>query len=77
MTQPVRIGFVGAGGIVQSRHIPNLQNIAGVELVSVCNRSQESGERVAQAFGLRKVFTDWHDVVHDPDIDVVWIGTAA
>jgi len=75
MTQPVRIGFVGAGGIVQSRHIPNLQNIAGVELVSVCNRSQESGERVAQAFGLRKVFSDWHDVVHDPDIDVVWIGT--
>lgn len=74
MTQPIRIGFVGAGGIVHSRHVPNLQNIEGVELVSVCNRGQDSSERTAQAFGLRKVFTDWRELVHDPDIDVVWIG---
>ncbi len=75
MQKALGIGFVGAGGIVRTRHLPNLQNIEGVRLVSVCNRSQESSERIAQEFGLRKVYTDWQELVQDKDIDIVWIGT--
>lgn len=71
----LRIGFVGAGGIVRSRHFPNLQEIEGLEFVSVCNSSPDSSERTAQALGIPKVFTDWKDLVHDKNIDIVWIGT--
>lgn len=75
MADTLRIGFVGAGSIVRTRHIPNLQNIEGLEFVSVCNRSQESSERFAQAYGVRKVYSEWRELVRDNEIDIVWIGT--
>ncbi|MBN2326760.1 MAG: Gfo/Idh/MocA family oxidoreductase [Candidatus Omnitrophica bacterium] len=71
----LRIGFVGAGSIVRTRHFPNLQKIDGLDFVSVCNSSQDSSERAAQEMGLSTVFTDWRELVEDNDIDIVWIGT--
>ena len=51
MTQDtIRVGIIGAGANTRDRHIPGLQAIEGVELVAVCNRSQESGERAAKQF---------------------------
>ncbi len=75
MTEPIRIGIVGAGAIVRDRHVPNLRKIDGVELVSVCNQSRESSERAAKEFGIPKVYDSWWELVHADDIDVVWIGT--
>src|SRR5260370_3931499 len=75
--RPIRVGFVGAGRNTRSRHIPGLSKQPGVELVAVANRSRESGERAAKEFGIRRVEGDWHDVVREPDIDAVCIGTWA
>ena len=43
----LRVGLIGAGGNMKSRHIPGFRETGEVELVSVCNRSEESGRRVA------------------------------
>jgi predicted dehydrogenase len=67
--------MIGAGGIAESRHLPHLRQIPGVELVAVANRSQESGERAAAKFGFAKVYAHWQQVVDDPDVDIVFIGT--
>ena len=76
MTQDtIRVGVVGAGANTRDRHIPGLQEIEGVEIVAVCNRSQESGERVAKRFGIERVCTNWQDVVQAEDVDAVVIGT--
>ncbi|MEX1022852.1 MAG: Gfo/Idh/MocA family oxidoreductase, partial [Dehalococcoidia bacterium] len=75
MPDPIRVGVVGAGGNTRSRHIPGLQAIEGVEVVTVCNRSEESGRRVADQFGIPNVVTDPRDVFDDPDVDAVCIGT--
>ena len=71
----VRIGIVGAGGIVRERHMPGLQAIPGVEIVSVCNRRRESAEAFAAEYGIPRVVDYWRQVVDDPEVDVVWIGT--
>ena len=71
----IRIGIVGAGGIVKSRHIPGLQDIEGVEIVSVCNRSRESSERVSREFGIPKIYNHWWELVEAPDTDAIVIGT--
>jgi len=71
----LRIGFVGAGGIVRSRHFPNLQKIEGLEFVSVCNSSQDSSERTSQDLGIPIVYSNWNDLVLSNNIDAVWIGT--
>lgn len=75
MAATIRIGIVGAGNNTRTRHIPGLQAIPGVELVSVCNRSRESSQRVADAFGIPKVYDHWRDLITAEDIDAVVIGT--
>ena len=71
----VRIGLIGAGKNTRERHIPGFQAIDGVEVVSVCNRSRESSQRVADQFGIPKVVENWQDLVADDDIDAICIGT--
>jgi predicted dehydrogenase len=75
MTSTIRVGVVGAGGNTRKFHIPNLQKIDGVEIVSVVNRSRESSERVAKEFGIPRVHEHWQQLVNDPGIDAVVIGT--
>src|SRR6188474_1861428 len=71
----IRVGFIGAGGNTRLHHIPKLKAQPGVELVSVANRSRESGERVAKEFGIPRVHDSWRDVVSAKDVDAVCIGT--
>ena len=71
----LRIGFVGAGANTTLHHIPGLQAIDGVELIAVCNRSEESGRRVADQFGIARVETDPQAIFDADDIDAVCIGT--
>jgi predicted dehydrogenase len=71
----VRIGIIGAGGIVKSRHLPALRAIEGVEVIAVCNRSRESGEAVAREWSIPEVLTDWRALVERADLDAVFIGT--
>lgn len=72
---PLRVGFVGAGANSRLHHIPKLKAIEGVETLGVANRSRASGERVAAEFGLPRVYDAWMDLIDDPDIDAVCIGT--
>ena len=71
----IRVGIIGAGGNTTSRHIPGLQAIEGVEIVGVCNRSQESSQRVTDQFGIPKTYGNWQDAIADPDTNAIVIGT--
>lgn len=75
MASTIRVGVVGAGGNTRKFHIPNLKKIDGVEVVAVVNRSRTSSERVAQEFGIERVHDHWQQLVNDPGIDAVVIGT--
>jgi predicted dehydrogenase len=55
--------------------LPNLVKIPEAEVTAVGNRSRESGEAVAERFGIPRVATDWHDVVEGRDVDAVFVGT--
>ena len=74
-TKPVRIGFIGAGGICRQRHLPGLNALDNIELVAVCNRSQASGQKIADEFGFSEVMTDWKQLLDRDDIDAVFIGS--
>ncbi|MEZ4553271.1 MAG: Gfo/Idh/MocA family oxidoreductase [Dehalococcoidia bacterium] len=75
MAQAMRIGVIGAGANTRLRHIPNFQAIEGVTVAAVCNRSEESGRRVAEAFGIERVATEPEGIFASSDIDAVCIGT--
>ena len=74
--QKLRIGIVGAGNIVRTRHLPGLKKRPDVEIVAVSNSTYESsekfcGENVPGATPIK----NWAELVALPDIDIVWIGT--
>lgn len=71
----IRVGVIGAGANTRAKHLPLLRAIPGVEIVAVANRSRESGERVAQEFGIPRVAADWREIVGSGEIDAVVIGT--
>ena len=73
--QPVRIGIVGAGANTRSRHLPGFRAIAGVEVVCLANRTMDSARRVVAEFKIPRIHAHWRDVVDDPGVDAVCIGT--
>ena len=75
MTKPVRVGIIGAGSNTRARHIPGFQSIGGVSIETICNRSAHSSQQVADQAGVPRIASHWQEVVEDPEIDAVMIGT--
>lgn len=71
----LKVGVIGAGANTKLKHIPGLQAIEGVSVEVVCNRSVESSRAAADEFGISRVADRWEDVVADPALDAICIGT--
>lgn len=71
----LRIGIVGAGANTREKHIPGLRALPGVATVAVTNRSRESADKVAREFAIPRVADHWRELVADPAIDAICIGT--
>lgn len=69
------IGLIGAGGNQRLRHVPGFREIEGVEIVNVVNRSRWSSERAAAEFGIPAVSESVEQLLGDPAVDAVCIGT--
>jgi len=72
----LRIGIVGAGTVVKARHLPALKKIPDVEIVAICNSTYESSEKFCVEHAPEATpFGNWAELVADPEIDIIWIGT--
>ena len=69
------MGLIGAGKNTCSRHIPGFQDIPGVEITGVVNRTAESSNRVAREFSIANTYDHWDQLIQDPEIDAICIGT--
>lgn len=71
----LRIGIVGAGGIVKQRHLPNLRQIPGLRIQAVANSTLESARAFCQEHAPEaEPLARWEDVVDNDEVDIVWIG---
>ena len=66
---------MGAGANTTDKHIPLLQEIDGVEILGVGNRSEASSAAVARRFGIPRTYDHWEQAVADPDTNAIVIGT--
>ena len=72
----LRIGIVGAGNIVRTRHLPALKKHPEVEIVAVSNSTYESSEKFCQEYCPSATpMRNWPELLALPDIDIIWIGT--
>lgn len=75
MTEEIRIGIIGLGGICRDRHIPGFKKIPGVRILAVANRTRPSAERAACDYNIPVVCERWEEIIALDDINTVLIGT--
>ena len=74
-SEGIRLGLIGAGKNTRDRHIPGFQDVDGVEIAAVANRSRASSQVVADQFNISAVYENWQELLEDPSIDAICIGT--
>jgi predicted dehydrogenase len=71
----VRIGFLGAGRVVQNRYVDVcLNELKGAQVVSVCDPVKERADKVAKLLRCKSVYKE-EDLFNDPDVQVIVICT--
>ena len=73
-----KIGIVGCGGIAHQKHFPALNNVKDrVEVIALCDIIPERAEKAVQEVGEpdAKVYTDYHDLISNPDVEIVYVLT--
>jgi predicted dehydrogenase len=74
MTKPVRWGIIGTGKIA-STFARDLQLIDEGKVVAVGSRSQASADAFGDEFNVARRFDSYEELVSDPDVDAVYVGT--
>ena len=72
----LRIGVIGTGTIANSAHLPAIVQLRDeLELVAVADVRPDVVQDVAKRFGAQHAYTDYHELLARPDIDMVDICT--
>jgi len=75
MTEPVRIGVVGAGAIAQLAHLPVLGKMRGAKLVAVCDNDRPKARALADRFDIADVYTDIEDLLEEDELRAIVVAT--
>jgi UDP-N-acetylglucosamine 3-dehydrogenase len=70
----IRCGVIGLGWFGE-HHVDTLQQLPLADVTAVCTRRPERLHEVAAKYNVPKAFTDYHELLADPDIDLVTIVT--
>lgn len=71
----IRWGIIGVGNVTEVKSGPAFRKAENSELVAVMRRDSVKAEDYAKRHGVRKWYTDASKLVHDPDVDAVYIAT--
>ena len=71
----VNVGVVGAGWVVQNRHLPGLRAAPEARVAMIWSRDPEKARRVAAELDVPEVAPDWRAIVSAPDVDAVVVAT--
>jgi 1,5-anhydro-D-fructose reductase (1,5-anhydro-D-mannitol-forming) len=68
-------GLIGTGRIAEERVLPGINSYAGNQLIGVVSRDQARAQDFAKRFGARHAYTNYDDLLRNPDVTVVAIHT--
>jgi len=71
----IRWGIIGCGSVTEVKSGPALQRAEGSALVAVMRRDGEKARDYATRHGVAKWGTDAQALIHDPEVDAVYIAT--
>src|SRR6185503_19903285 len=69
----VKIGIIGLG--FGAEFIPIYQNHPHAEMAAICQRDPAKLKAIGDVFGVERRYTDWREMVRDPDLDAIHINS--
>jgi UDP-N-acetylglucosamine 3-dehydrogenase len=70
----LKCGVIGLGWFGE-KHCEVLRDLPQADLHAVCTRRPERLREVAERFGVERAYTDYHDLLADPDVEVISVVT--
>lgn len=71
----IRWGIIGCGDVTEVKSGPGFQKAAGSQLVAVMRRNAALAEDYARRHGVPKWYSDADKLIHDPEVDAVYVAT--
>ena len=75
MSNPLRVGIIGSGAIVQVAHLPTLRKMKSVDVRAVCDTDLPKARAIADRFGIKNAFDDIEDLLGYEDLDALVLCT--
>lgn len=75
MSNTIRVGIIGCGGIAQSQHIPGYLRAEDVEIAALCDVNEGLLQTVGEPLNAPLLTTDYRELLADPQLDAVDICT--
>jgi predicted dehydrogenase len=66
----IGMGLIGPG-FVAAHHIDAVRRLGDVDVVAIAGSSQASADRKAQEYKVERAYSDFHDLIADPDVQVI------
>ncbi len=76
ISNPLRVGVLGAGPIAQAAHFESCTKATNATLYGICDVADDLRERMVITHGAQKSYNDYDTMLADPDVDAVIIATA-
>jgi predicted dehydrogenase len=70
----LHVGIIGTGWIAEKAAI-TLRGLTECEAYAVGSRTRERAEAFAKAWGIAKACGSYAELINDPDVDLVYVGT--
>jgi len=71
----VRWGIIGVGDVTEVKSGPGFQKAKGSQLVAVMRRTGAKAEDYAARHGVPRWYDDADDLIHDDEVDAVYVAT--
>lgn len=75
MSNPLRVGIIGSGAIVQVAHLPTLRKLKSVEVRAICDTDLLKARAIADRFGVKNAFDDIEDLLGYEELDALVLCT--
>ncbi len=72
----IQVGLIGVGSFMQLVHLPNLRKLKEFyQIRGICVTDQVKAKYFAQRYGATMATTDYHELLNQPEIDLIMIAT--
>lgn len=71
----VSVGIVGSSWWADAMHLPALASHPAARTAAICGRNRGNARRLADAWAIAQVYTDYNEMIERADLDAIIIST--